>query len=62
MIYWFDSETDQFYAQGKTADECIAVLKSVYNNDVFLYNTTTNQYLIAGPDFDMLPLNPDSEN
>lgn len=59
-IFWYDSETNQFFAQGKTVDECVTILKSVYSNDVFLYNTPNNQYLLAGPDFDMLPLNPET--
>jgi hypothetical protein len=53
MFYWFDQTTDQFYAQGKTMEECVVQLKQVYPGHVFLYTTVANQqYLLVGPDFE----------
>jgi antibiotic biosynthesis monooxygenase (ABM) superfamily enzyme len=34
--YWFDNETDQFLAQGKTLDEIVTKLKSRYPDHIFL--------------------------
>ena len=36
MDYWFDKDDDEFLAQGRTADEIIAVLKSRFPEHVFL--------------------------
>jgi hypothetical protein len=53
IFYWFDQTTDQFYAQGKTMEECVVQLKQVYPGHVFLYTTVANQqYLLVGPDFE----------
>jgi hypothetical protein len=52
IMYWFDKTSDQFYAQGKTMEDCIAHLKQVYPGHVFLYDTAGKQYLLVGPDFD----------
>lgn len=52
MLYWFDKTSDQFFAQGKTMDDCIAQLKQVYPGHVFLYDALNKQYLLVGPDFE----------
>ena len=46
-FYWFDSETDQFIAQGKDIQDFAATLKQVHPTKVFLFN----DYCFAGPDF-----------
>ena len=46
-FYWFDTETDQFIAQGKGIPDFVAVLKQVHSDKVFLFN----DYCFAGPDF-----------
>jgi 3-deoxy-D-manno-octulosonic-acid transferase len=53
MFYWFDNASDQFFAQGKTMEDCVAQLKQVYPGHVFLYTNVANkQYLLVGPDFE----------
>lgn len=52
QMYWFDKETDTFYAQGKTVNECIDVIKQRFSNDVFIYDVANIQYLLAAPDFE----------
>ena len=60
-ILWFDKETDQFYAQGKTIQECVDKLKQGWANDVFIYTTVSEkQFLLAGPDFEPCPLSADT--
>jgi 3'-phosphoadenosine 5'-phosphosulfate sulfotransferase len=36
MEYWFDQDSDQFLAQGKTIEEVIHNLKASYPNHIFL--------------------------
>jgi hypothetical protein len=56
VSYWFDKTSDQFFAQGKTLDDCIAHLKAVYPGHVFLYDVLDKQYLLVGPDFEPIPV------
>jgi len=55
VIYWFDAETDRFITQGATHDDIIDMLKKHYAGHIFLISDTE---MLAGPDFDVLPLPP----
>jgi hypothetical protein len=35
--YWFDAETDQFFAQGKDQDEVIKILKQRFPKHIFVF-------------------------
>ncbi len=47
MEYWFDKETNEFYAQGKTLDEIIDVLKSRFPKHIFLLPSG----ILSGPEW-----------
>ena len=55
--FWFDSESDQFIAQGKTIEDFQKVLREVHPAKVFLYNN----YCFVGPDFDPIPMDGSEE-
>lgn len=54
MTYWFDSETDQFLAQGRTRDEISQHLKERFSGHIFLINEDTETGILAGPDFKLV--------
>jgi len=45
--YWFDSETNQFLAQGSSREEIYKVIKSRFNGHVFL----CKDGILSGPDY-----------
>lgn len=47
VLYWFDKETDEFLAQGKTIAEAAAVLKSRFPNHVFFVSDKGNDYMVS---------------
>lgn len=49
MYYWFDRDSDQFLAQGRTMDEIRNVLQQRFRDHVFVLNE--NQ-MLHGPKFD----------
>lgn len=54
MTYWFDAETDQFLAQGRTRDEISDHLKERFKGHIFLINEDTEKGILAGPDFKLV--------
>lgn len=53
MYYWFDSDDDQFLAQGRTDTEIIDVLKSRFPTHVFVIN---NEKALRGPEWKLTPI------
>jgi hypothetical protein len=51
--YWFDEETDKFFAQGKNLDEIRGHLKERFKQDVFMVN---GALLLAGPDYEPMDI------
>lgn len=57
--YWFDEDTDRFFAQGQTLDEIREHLKQRFTLDVFMVD---DKMLLAGPEYvpmDISNSNPD---
>jgi hypothetical protein len=50
VIYWFDEDSDQFLAQGRTVDEIREHLKQRWKDHIFLINGT---HVMAGPDYEL---------
>lgn len=48
--YWFDRESGDFLAQGKTFNEIVLALKERFPDHIFIIN---KEELIAGPDFEI---------
>jgi hypothetical protein len=53
-MYWFDRETDQFLAQGKTQQEISATLKQRFPSLIFV--NEAHEEILAGPDFEVTDL------
>lgn len=49
IMYWFDRETNQFLAQGKTQQEISAILKQRFPKLIFV--NEEKEEILAGPDF-----------
>jgi hypothetical protein len=54
ITYWFDNDTDQFIAQGKTDDEIISVLKSRFSEHIFIL--PAQEKILTGPEFQFQPM------
>jgi len=50
-FYWYDADSSQFVAQGKTDDEIRQCLKQNWSDHIFVIS---EQHMIMGPDFDQL--------
>ena len=53
QYYWYDRDTGDFIAQGKTLDDIIAVLKWRFPNHFFFLN---GNHLLHGPEWKMIQL------
>jgi len=53
IYYWFDIETDQFLAQGRTDDELIGVLKQRFPTHIFIVN---KDKALRGPEWKLVPI------
>lgn len=51
VFYWYEQDTDEFLVQGATDAEIIEALKSRFPDDIFIIG---GQYLLMGPDFQMM--------
>jgi hypothetical protein len=48
MLYWYDQDSNEFLAQGKTREEIISVLKYRFNNHIFILD---DESILQGPEF-----------
>lgn len=53
MYYWFDRDSDEFIAQGKTDTEIINHVKSRFPTHIFILNDEKG---LRGPDWKVVPL------
>jgi hypothetical protein len=51
--YWYERESGQFIAQGRTQEEIVSVLKAVWPGHVFLVN---EQHLLSAPNYTPIPV------
>lgn len=51
MLYWFDQDSDQFIAQGRSHMEIIAVLRERFPKHIFVLNENE---MLVGPQFDRI--------
>lgn len=52
VLYWFDADTDQFLAQGKSDSEIKEHLKERFKGHVFIFNDKA----LAGPNLEPVPI------
>lgn len=50
MYYWYDQDSDQFLAQGRTPTEIISVLKERWKDHIFVIN---EKEMLVGPEFEV---------
>jgi len=55
--YWFDSENDNFIAQGSSYSELVEQLRERFPRHIFLIG---NNKMMAGPKFEVLDINPEN--
>jgi hypothetical protein len=53
IYYWFDSDDDQFLAQGRTDTEIIDALKNRFPTHIFVLN---NEKALRGPEWKLTPI------
>lgn len=53
MVYWFDKDSNQFLAQGRTQEEIISVLRERFTKHIFLIN---EKEMLVGPEFKPVPV------
>lgn len=56
VYYWFDAESDEFLAQGKTTSETVAQLKSRFPTHIFLVRSKDTQFKLSAPTWEFTPL------
>lgn len=56
-MFWYDKDTDQFFAQGKTMQECVEIVKQMWANEIFVITTKDARYLLMGPEFEFEQVN-----
>jgi hypothetical protein len=57
MKYWFDRDSDEFLAQGKTYTDIVAHLKSRFPGHLFLLSENK---MLAGPDYNIVDIDPEN--
>jgi aspartate/methionine/tyrosine aminotransferase len=55
MYYWFDSDDNEFLAQGKGFEDTVDQLKKRFPNHIFFVTTGDKQYKIASPSWNLEP-------
>ena len=51
VYYWYDAQSGQFLAQGKTDDEIRSTLQDLWTEHIFV---VSDRHMIMGPDLDQL--------
>lgn len=51
MYYWYDNDSGDFLAQGRTWEEVVGVLRERFRDHIFVLNSTD---MIMGPDFEVV--------
>lgn len=55
MYYWFDSDDNEFLAQGKKLEDTVDQLKKRFPNHIFFLTTGDKKYKIASPGWNLEP-------
>ena len=54
QFYWYDAETEEFIAQGKTLEDIVPKIKSRFPTHYFFLN---NDHILHGPDWQLKRIN-----
>jgi hypothetical protein len=55
MYYWYDNDSEDFLAQGRTWEDIVDVLRSRFPDHIFVLNT---REMIMGPEFEVIEFEP----
>jgi hypothetical protein len=55
MYYWYDNDSDDFLAQGRTWEDIVGVLRERFPDHIFVLN---NREMIMGPEFEIVEFEP----
>jgi hypothetical protein len=55
MYYWYDNDSDDFLAQGRTWEDIVDVLRSRFPDHIFVLNS---REMIMGPEFEVIEFEP----
>jgi hypothetical protein len=55
MYYWYDNDSEDFLAQGRTWEEVVGVLRERFPDHIFVLN---NREMIMGPEFEVVEFEP----
>lgn len=55
MYYWYDNDSDDFLAQGRTWEDIVGVLRERFPDHIFVLN---NREMIMGPEFEIIEFEP----
>ena len=55
MYYWYDNDSDDFLAQGRTWEDVVGVLRERFPEHIFVLN---NREMIVGPEFEIVEYDP----
>jgi hypothetical protein len=58
MYYWYDNDSDDFLAQGRTWEEVVGVLRERFPEHIFVLN---QREMIMGPEFEIVQYDPDGQ-
>lgn len=56
MYYWYDNDSDDFLAQGRTWEEVVGVLRERFPEHIFVLN---QREMIMGPEFEIVQYDPE---
>jgi hypothetical protein len=55
MYYWYDNDSDDFLAQGRTWEDVVGVLRERFPEHIFVLNS---REMIMGPEFEIVEYDP----
>lgn len=58
MYYWYDNDSDDFLAQGRTWEEVVGVLRERFPEHIFVLN---QREMIMGPEFEIVQYDPEGQ-
>ena len=58
MYYWYDNDSGDFLAQGRTWEEVVAVLRERFPEHIFVLN---QREMIMGPEFEIVQYDPEAQ-
>ena len=58
MYYWYDNDSGDFLAQGRTWEEVVGVLRERFPEHIFVLN---RREMIMGPEFEIVQYDPEGQ-